>query len=116
MMTQDEVLDILESVEFVADPNLILNVKFQGGDNYLQIIDTELEPDFNSGRKWRISLHMCRSELVQTAFAAYLAWVEHEARESFRYGGQAVFGPHLDVDVLRDLAARPGAYEYRRSY
>lgn len=48
-------------------------------------------------RKWLLSLHMTVSELVQTALKCVLTSVEHEAREAFRWRGEAVFGPHLDV-------------------
>ena len=44
-----------------------------------------------------------RSEVVQTALKCVLTSVEHEARESFTYRGRAIFGPHLDVDVLHSL-------------
>lgn len=53
-----------------------------------------------SGRKWRLSPHMTKSEIVQTAFKAVLTAVEHEAREAFRYREQAIFGPHHDVEAL----------------
>ncbi len=56
------------------------------------------------GRKWFLSPHMTRSEVVQTAFKAVMAWEEHEVREKFQYRGKAVFGPHFDVDALYALA------------
>ena len=57
-----------------------------------------------NGRKWLISQHATRSEIVQTAFKAVLTALEHETREQFLYRGQAVFGPHFDVDSLAALA------------
>jgi hypothetical protein len=51
-------------------------------------------------RKWLLSQHMTRSELVQTAFKCVLTSIEHEARERFTYKGARVFGPHFDVEVL----------------
>lgn len=51
------------------------------------------------GRKWYISKHATVSEVVQTAFAAILAFEEHEARESFEYRGQRLFGPHIDINA-----------------
>ncbi len=53
-----------------------------------------------TGRKWRLSSHMTRSEVVQTALKAVLAAEEHEARERFKYRGRSVFGPHINVDAL----------------
>lgn len=56
------------------------------------------------GRKWQLSTHMTRSEIVQTALKAVLTAVEHEAREKFLYRGRAIFGPHLNVDKLHGIA------------
>ena len=57
-----------------------------------------------SGRKWMLSPHMVKSEVVQTAFKAVLTAAEHEARERFLYRGRAIFGPHYDVDRLWEMA------------
>lgn len=57
-------------------------------------------PTEQHGRKWMLSPHMTDGEIIQTALKAYLAVLEHEARESFTVDGCAVFGPHLDVDAL----------------
>ena len=55
------------------------------------------------GRKWRLSEHMTKSEIVQTALMAVLAAEEHETREAFRYRGERIFSPHYDVDQLVEL-------------
>lgn len=55
------------------------------------------------GRKWYLSPYMTYSEVVQTALAAVLAAVEHEAREHFLYRGRAIFGPHFNVARLIEL-------------
>ena len=52
------------------------------------------------GRKWALSSHMTKSELVLTAFKAFLTFEEHECREAFTYKGQKVCGPHIDMDKL----------------
>ena len=57
-----------------------------------------------SGRKWRMSMHMTTSEIVQTALKAVLTAEEHETRERFQYKGRAIFGPHLNVEMLWHLA------------
>lgn len=54
-------------------------------------------------RKWIISQHMVKSEIVLTAFKAMMTAIEHEARESFFVEGQPIFGPHINVDVLIGL-------------
>ncbi|MPZ36633.1 MAG: hypothetical protein GEU95_00995 [Rhizobiales bacterium] len=65
------------------------------------------------GRKWLLSQHMTKSEVVQTAFKAVLTAFEHEIRETFKYQGAAIFGPHFSVDRLVSLAADPNAQDVR---
>lgn len=64
-------------------------------------------PDSDSGetkiqhcRKWLVSSHATRSEVIQTAFKAALSAEEHECRELFKYCGESVFAPHFDVHEL----------------
>jgi hypothetical protein len=78
---------------------------------YLQV--RFLEPDLvtdrdemQHGRKWILSKHMTKSEIVTTAFKAVLTAMEHEVREKFRYKGRMIFGPHFDVDALHEIATR----------
>ena len=52
------------------------------------------------GRKWLLSEHMVKSEIVATAMKAVLAAEEHEARELFKYKGKAIYNPHIDVEML----------------
>ena len=66
-----------------------------------------------NGRKWLLSQHMTKSELVQTAFKAVMTAEEHEAREEFRYSNAAIFGPHFDVDRLVDLCDKETALALR---
>lgn len=68
---------------------------------------------FCKGRKWLISPHMTKSEIVQTAFKACLTAMEHEAREDFRYRGEPVFAPHFDVERLVELSKDPEAQDAR---
>lgn len=79
---------------------------------YLQVSFLDKQSKELRGRKWRLSEHMTKSELVQTALMAVLAAEEHEAREAFKYRGAAIFGPHFDVDALHELAR--GRNEDRR--
>jgi len=51
-------------------------------------------------RKWFISRHACKAEVVRTAFKAVVAAEEHEVGENFRYRGARIHSPHLDPDVL----------------
>lgn len=59
-------------------------------------------------RKWMLSRHMTRSEIVQTCFKLAITAVEHRARETFKYRGRRIFGPHFDVDRLHQLCTEKG--------
>ena len=66
-----------------------------------------VEEDVNDGtpapqhtRRWLLSPHMTKSEIVQTVFKCAITASEHEVRERFTYRGRTVFGPHFDVDAL----------------
>ncbi len=89
------------------------------GRFFLQIQFEALDNDSDSGklerqfcRKWYLSPHMTKSELVRTAYKAYMAAVEHEACEKFKYHGESIYNPHVDVDALLSVSklhnARPG--------
>lgn len=81
-------------------------------ESYLQVRFLTADDGPWSGRKWRLSKHMTRSEIVQTAFMAALACEEHECRETFKYREQAVFGPHFNVEALVKLCEQ-GQLEVR---
>ena len=66
-------------------------------------------------RKWFLSPHMTRSEVVQTAFKAVMTAVEHEARELFRYKGYAIYSPHYNVERLVALHQSGDAKEIREA-
>ncbi len=81
---------------------------------YLQMrfVDDAMEdnPQPHRGRKWLLSQYMSDSEVIQTAMLAVLTAEEHEARERFRYNGQAIFGPHQNAE---DLARYPARLDVR---
>lgn len=58
------------------------------------------------GGKAYLSPHASDSELVQTAFGLYKAFWEHEARETFKWDGRRVFGPHIATEALWEVARR----------
>ena len=76
---------------------------------YLQA--SYFEPDIITGedslqktRKWMLSRHMVKSEVVQTAFKCVITSLEHRAREHFLYRNERIFGPHFDVEALYEIA------------
>jgi hypothetical protein len=64
-------------------------------------------------RKWLLSEHMTDGEIVQTAFKATLAAIEHETRERFTYRDVSVFDPHYDIEKLVELRQSAGALKGR---
>lgn len=64
------------------------------------------EPTWGHGGRRYIGPTTTRSELVRAIFEAFLAYEEHEVREFFRYRGVQIFGPHIDVDALAEVADR----------
>ncbi|MBO6814582.1 MAG: hypothetical protein JJ891_06965 [Rhizobiaceae bacterium] len=66
------------------------------------------------GRKWLISPHATKGEIVQTILKATLTALEHEAREGLTYKGVAIFDPHYDLDKLVELRSAPDALQERK--
>ncbi len=81
--------------EFKASNRLYLQVH----DN--QATDNTTGLDYRwSGRKWALSEHMTRTEIVKTALKAVMSAEEHETLENFKYKGISIFDPHINVDDL----------------
>lgn len=93
------VQDVLAELEYRDGWSFRVVQEEPANTSYLQVVAI-IDGCPQYGRKWRLSPHMTKSEVVQTAFKAVLTFEEHEARENFRYRGRAVFGPHIDVDAL----------------
>jgi hypothetical protein len=81
---------------------MFLQVRFPYPDSKTGLVEEQ------HGRKWLLSQHATKSEIVATAFKAVMTAVEHEVRESFTYKGSAIFGPHFDVDFLHSAVREHG--------
>jgi len=113
--SEHDLRKMLESVEY---PGFEFGIRGDYGGIYLQIkcnatCNVTGSPMLWKSRKWRLSRHMTKSELVQTAFKAVLTAIEHEAREKFKYRNQSIFDPHYDVDQLHKLRSSSEALEVR---
>lgn len=71
------------------------------------------EPLSWNSRKWMLSIHMTKDEVIQTAFKAVMTAMEHEVREQFLYKGVSVFDPHYNLDYLAELRRKPNALSMR---
>jgi hypothetical protein len=91
----------------------------QDGDGFLVkaafpgVCSVTNKPSPQHTRKWKVSKHATKSEVVGTLMKLVLTSEEHEARENFRYLGRAVFGPHFDVDTLVEMSRKAASYDYR---
>lgn len=56
------------------------------------------------GGKAYLSPHASDSELIQTIFSLYKGYWEHEARETFKWKGRRIFGPHISAAALWQVA------------
>lgn len=109
--------------EFLSDvtykDGFVFTIGHDDSRHYLQVLWDGVDaisglPRTCRGRKWWLSEHMTKSEVIQTALAAVLMIEEHEAREMFRYQGHPIFGPHYNVDHLVGLCDYgPGALALR---
>lgn len=68
-------------------------------------------PDIRDGRlcwgyggKRYIGPNYTLDSIVRTIFAAYAAYADHECRETFLFDGARVFGPHIAVKALQQVA------------
>jgi hypothetical protein len=109
MLTDNDIQEILDEIEY-KDWAIVLRLDTTG----LPVLQVQFTaPDSDTGvwgkqhgRKWLLSRHMVKSEIVSTALKAVLTAIEHEAREDFKYRGVAVYNSHTDVDALLEIADR----------
>lgn len=112
-MTLDEVQAVIDEITLGA--YLYTNARWRvltKGDGFLlQLVYSEPDstipgntsPEDQHARKWYISAHATKSEIVRTAYKAVLTSLEHRLGEHFRYQGVAIYSPHYDVDALVEL-------------
>jgi len=115
MLSHDDIIRVLHDIQF---NDWIFDLRFDSGRPYLRVrfagpCSTTGRFQEWEGRKGFLSSPTSKSEIVQTAFKAVITALEHEARETFRYKGEAIFGPHFDCDLLVELCKRSDALDAR---
>lgn len=85
---------------FERDGNYLLQLRYYECD-----VDTGAMTEQHA-RKWYVSAHATESEVVRTALLACLISAEHRVREHFLYDGRRLFGPHISVAALGEVAPR----------
>lgn len=121
-VTPHQMREWLEDVRYLDYVFEVIEDNLGWGDEYQETpylrasyIDRDIvtgKSELQKTRKWRLSLHMTKSEFIQTAFKCAITSSEHRCREHFRYKGSAVFGPHYDVDRLLEVC-KSGGFDYR---
>ncbi len=104
----DWIESILSDIEF---PGYIFQIypdrdgaKIQAHYFELDIATGAMGPQFT--RKWLVSPHACESEVVRTVFKCVATSMEHRTREGFKWKGQRIFGPHIDIYALHDASRK----------
>ena len=103
LLEAEDFLDILKAISY---KNWRFRIAYEGERPWLQASfevpnnESPNEVETAVGRKWFLSPHMTYSEVVGTILKAVLTAEEHEARESFKYRGRAIYGPHIDIEAL----------------
>lgn len=69
---------------------------------------------WKSGKRY-LSPHMCRQEIVGVVLGLIKDAEMHEVHEWFRYRGAAIYNPHLDPDVLAEIAGRSRRSTFART-
>ena len=72
---------------------------------------TERTP-WKSGKRY-LSPFMCRQEVVGTVFGLIKDAETHEIHEWFRYRNASIYNPHLDPDVLVEVARKKASFNVR---
>lgn len=95
-------------------PGWYIRAGFEGGRMWMQVgvtEEAEISFDRQAGKKvpWRgakhaMSRHMCRNEVISTAYHAFERAELHEVKEWFRYKDSSIFNPHLDPDALVEVS------------
>lgn len=105
-MNRNEIEEILSNITCL-DYNFLVDA--MGGGFYIQAYYYEPctqtgKEEIQKTRKWYVSSHATKSEIVQTVLKAVITSMEHRAREWFLYKGERVYGPHFDVEALVEIA------------
>lgn len=72
------------------------------------------EVPWKSGKRY-LSPHMCRQEVVGVIWGLIKDAEAHEAGEWFRYKGRCIYNPHLDPDVLAEVASKAASFNVRQN-
>jgi hypothetical protein len=70
---------------------------------------TKQPVDWKSGKRY-LSPFMCSQEIIGVCFGLIKDAEEHEMREWFRYKGASIYNPHINPDVLVEVAKKASSF------
>lgn len=116
-----EIKEIADQISYKPGWGLIFGYDgtTESGRYYLQVENTlgvcavTGKPDPWKGRKQHLSPWMTRQEIVGICFSLIKDAEEHEMREWFRYKGRSIYNPHLDPDLLVEVASKASSFNTR---
>ena len=120
-MNHDELELLVDQIAYKLGTQVVL--AYDGERPYLQVEIERVDivtgqMAVGRGGKYTVASDATLSEVVQAVFGLYRNYEEHECREWFKYRGRRVFGPHMDVEELWNIAkitdARPGPTSVRK--
>jgi hypothetical protein len=102
---------LVADIDYRRDGEWEITIKLDGDVPYIQVRHLRRdivtgEMGWGAGGKYRLSEHATDSEIVQAVFGLFKAYEEHETRENFYWRDARVFGPHIDVRALAEVAHR----------
>lgn len=106
--------DLVADIDYRRDGEWDIVIKLDGDVPYIQVRHHRRdivtgEMGWGAGGKYRLSEYATDSEIVQAVFGLFKAYEEHEVRENFEWRGRRIFGPHMDVRALHEIAHRTDA-------
>jgi hypothetical protein len=115
-LTPAQIADIVGAITY--KPDWKIHLKDDGDRQYVQIEATTLDSITKQPTTWKsgknyLSPFMCRQEVVGVVFGAIEKAEIHEMREFFRYRGASIYNPHLDPDVLVEVARKKESFNCR---
>lgn len=124
-MDTREIITIISQITY--KPGWDILVGMDNGRVYAQVsVDASTEAAMDScsktgervpwkGGKRYFSPFMCRQEIVGACYGLIEDAESHEMREWFRYKGASIYNPHLDPDVLVDIARKKSSFNIREN-
>ena len=104
MITHQDAQHLLNDVEYIKGWKLMW-MPLSTTDSYMYWYFRDETGTRHNCRKWLIELpDATESDIIQTALRAVLDAAEHEVRETFRFKGKRIYGPHFSPDALVDFA------------